>query len=188
MRSEILEDVKEIAAGYGVNIGRGDVRDLSFPGNVQEVMNRVLAAERRSQAQLVEARTKAEVQRIEAESKAEAARLQATSTAEAIRHEVIARATATETAVAGRAIEGALVELGAYGKSAGVNTEVLARQLRPQDLGESTEDYEEVLKYVKRGLGERSKIGGILETYAHPKPPRSRCVTYGPGRRPITQH
>src|SRR5262249_53676234 len=54
LSSEILEDVKEISAGYGVNIGRADVRDLSFPGNVQEVMNRVLAAERQSQAQLVE--------------------------------------------------------------------------------------------------------------------------------------
>jgi regulator of protease activity HflC (stomatin/prohibitin superfamily) len=100
LSSEILEDVKEIAAGYGVNIGRADVRDLSFPGNVQEVMNRVLAAERQSQAQLVEARTKAEVQRIEAESKAEAARLQAASTADAIRQEAMARATVTETAVA----------------------------------------------------------------------------------------
>src|SRR5215470_6683834 len=93
LSSEILEDVKEIAAGYGVNIGRADVRDLSFPGNVQEVMNRVLAAERQSQAQLVEART-------EAESKAEAARLQAGATADTIRHEATARATATETAVA----------------------------------------------------------------------------------------
>jgi regulator of protease activity HflC (stomatin/prohibitin superfamily) len=96
----ILEDVKEIAAGYGVNIARADVRDFSFPGNVQEVMNRVLAAERQSQAQLVEARTRAEVQRIDAESKAEAARLQAATAAEAIRQEATARATATETAVA----------------------------------------------------------------------------------------
>ena len=63
-------------------------------------MNRVLAAERQSQAQLVEARTKAEVQGIEAEAKAEAARLQAASTAEAIRQEATARATAMETAVA----------------------------------------------------------------------------------------
>jgi regulator of protease activity HflC (stomatin/prohibitin superfamily) len=63
-------------------------------------MNRVLAAERQSQAQLVEARTKAEVHRIEAESKAEAARLQAASTAEAIQREASARATAMETAVA----------------------------------------------------------------------------------------
>lgn len=100
LSSEILEDVKEIAASYGVNIGRADVRDLSFPGNVQEVMNRVLTAERQSQAQLVEARTKAEVQRIEAESKAEAARLQAAATAEAIQQEATARAAATETAVA----------------------------------------------------------------------------------------
>jgi regulator of protease activity HflC (stomatin/prohibitin superfamily) len=100
LSSEILDDVKETAAGYGVNIARADVRDLSFPGNVQEVMNRVLTAERQSQAQLVEARTKSEVQRIEAESKAEAARLQAAAAAETIRQEAAARATATETAVA----------------------------------------------------------------------------------------
>lgn len=99
LSSEILEDVKEAAASYGVNIGRADVRDLSFPGNVQEVMNRVLTAERQAQAQLVEARTKSEVQRIEAESKAEAQRLQASATAEAIRQEASARAVATETAV-----------------------------------------------------------------------------------------
>jgi regulator of protease activity HflC (stomatin/prohibitin superfamily) len=35
------------------------VKDLIFPGNLQEIMNRVLTAERLSQAQLVEARTKA---------------------------------------------------------------------------------------------------------------------------------
>jgi regulator of protease activity HflC (stomatin/prohibitin superfamily) len=46
------------------------IKDLVFPGNLQEIMNRVLAAERMSEAQLVEARTKAEVQRIDAESKA----------------------------------------------------------------------------------------------------------------------
>jgi regulator of protease activity HflC (stomatin/prohibitin superfamily) len=100
LSSEILEDVKEIAAGYGVSIARADVRDLSFPGNVQEVMNRVLAAERQSQAQLVEARTKAEVQRIEAESRAEATRIQGATLADTIRQEAAARATATETAVA----------------------------------------------------------------------------------------
>lgn len=99
LSTEILEDVKEIAAGYGVSIARADVRDLSFPGNVQEVMNRVLTAERQSQAQLVEARTKAEVQTIEAEARARAASLQAVSLAESIKHEADARATATETAV-----------------------------------------------------------------------------------------
>jgi regulator of protease activity HflC (stomatin/prohibitin superfamily) len=100
LSSEILEDVKEIAAAYGVSIARADVRDLSFPGNVQEVMNRVLAAERQSQAQLVEARTKAEVQRIEAEQKAQATRLQAATLADTIKQEAGARAVATEMAVA----------------------------------------------------------------------------------------
>jgi len=37
------------------------LEDLVFPGNLQEIMNRVLAAERMSQAQLVEVRTKSEV-------------------------------------------------------------------------------------------------------------------------------
>jgi regulator of protease activity HflC (stomatin/prohibitin superfamily) len=45
-------------------------------------MNRVLAAERMSQAQLVESRTKAEVQKIEAQAKADAQRLQARTEAE----------------------------------------------------------------------------------------------------------
>ena len=40
---------------YGVEIRRADVKDLIFPGNLQEVMNRVLQAERISQAELVEA-------------------------------------------------------------------------------------------------------------------------------------
>jgi hypothetical protein len=66
-----------------------------------------------------------------------------------------------------RAVERALVKLGAYGEGAGVNTDVLARQLRPQELGENT--YEKVLKTVKNRLAERSKIGGILEAYAHPR-------------------
>ena len=100
LSSEILEDVKESAAVYGVSIGRADVRDLSFPGNVQEVMNRVLTAERQAQAQLVEARTKSEVQRIEAETAAEVARVKAVAAADAIRQEAAAQAVATDTAVA----------------------------------------------------------------------------------------
>lgn len=72
LSEEILQDVKESAAVYGVSIARADVKDLVFPGNLQAVMNLVLEAERMSQAQLVEARTKAEVQRIEAQTRAEA--------------------------------------------------------------------------------------------------------------------
>jgi regulator of protease activity HflC (stomatin/prohibitin superfamily) len=48
-------------------------------------MNKVLAAERMSQVQLVEARSKADVQKIEAQAKAEAQRLEADSKAAAQR-------------------------------------------------------------------------------------------------------
>jgi regulator of protease activity HflC (stomatin/prohibitin superfamily) len=53
------------------------VKDLIFPGNLQEIINKVLATGRTSRAQLVEAGTKAEVQRIEAQTRAEALCLQA---------------------------------------------------------------------------------------------------------------
>lgn len=76
LSEDILQDVQEVASRYGVAILRADVKDLVFPGNLQEIMNRVLAAERMSQAQLVEARTKAEVQQIEAQAKAESQRLE----------------------------------------------------------------------------------------------------------------
>ena len=69
LSEDILRDVKESAKRYGVEILRADVKDLTFPGNLQEVMNKVLAAERMSQVELVEARTKAEAQRIEVEGK-----------------------------------------------------------------------------------------------------------------------
>jgi regulator of protease activity HflC (stomatin/prohibitin superfamily) len=77
LSEDILRDVKESAAGYGVAIVRADVKDLVFPGNLQEIMNRVLAAERMSQVQLVEARTKAEVQKLDTQAKAETMRVEA---------------------------------------------------------------------------------------------------------------
>lgn len=83
LSEDILRDVKDSATHYGVAILRADVKDLIFPGNLQEIMNKVLAAERMSQAQLVEARTRADVQRIDAQAKAEARRLEAMAQAEA---------------------------------------------------------------------------------------------------------
>src|SRR3954471_6628723 len=83
LSEDILRDVKETAARYGVAILRADVKDLIFPGNLQEIMNRVLAAERMSQAQLVEARTKAQAAAIEAQARAEGQRLEAESKATA---------------------------------------------------------------------------------------------------------
>lgn len=76
LSEDISTDVTEAASGYGVAILRADVKDLIFPGNLQEIMNRVLAAERMSEAQLVEARTKAEVQKINAKAQAEIDRLE----------------------------------------------------------------------------------------------------------------
>ena len=85
LSEDILRDVKGSAAGYGVTIQRADVKDLVFPGNLQEIMNKVLAAERMSQVQLVEARTKADVAKIESQSRAEAQRLEAEARAHAER-------------------------------------------------------------------------------------------------------
>jgi regulator of protease activity HflC (stomatin/prohibitin superfamily) len=85
LSEDILQDTRDAAARYGVTILRADVKDLIFPGNVQDVMNRVLTAERLSQAQLVEARTKAEAQRIDAQARAEIKRLEAVAQAEAQR-------------------------------------------------------------------------------------------------------
>ena len=83
LSEDILQEVKEAATTYGVAILRADVKDLIFPGNLQEIMNRVLAAERMSQVQLVEARTKAETQRLDAQSRLETQQLEAEANAAA---------------------------------------------------------------------------------------------------------
>jgi regulator of protease activity HflC (stomatin/prohibitin superfamily) len=81
LSDDILQDVADVAADYGVSISRAHVKDLVFPGDLQAIMNRVLAAERLSEAERVNAHTKAETARIEAEAKAvvlaEGARAQA---------------------------------------------------------------------------------------------------------------
>ncbi len=100
LSEQILAEVTEVAAGYGVAIRRADVKDLLFPGNLQEIMNRVLAAERNSQAQLVEARTKAEVEEIQARSRAETRRVESEAEATAKRLQDQAEA----EAVRGRAV------------------------------------------------------------------------------------
>jgi regulator of protease activity HflC (stomatin/prohibitin superfamily) len=82
LSEDILTDLQNVASGYGVEILRADVKDIVFPGNLQDIMNRVLAAERLSEAQLVEARTKAEKESIEARTKAETDRVAAIARAE----------------------------------------------------------------------------------------------------------
>ncbi len=85
LSSDILGDVSSVSAGYGVEILRADVKDLVFPGNVQEVMNRVLTAQRMAEAQMVEARTQADREALEASSRAEAERVAAQARVESTR-------------------------------------------------------------------------------------------------------
>jgi regulator of protease activity HflC (stomatin/prohibitin superfamily) len=85
LSEDILQDVQAAAARYGVTILRADVKDLIFPGNLQEIMNKVLAAERMSQVQLVEARTRSEVQRLDADTRATSVRIDAEAHAESQR-------------------------------------------------------------------------------------------------------
>ncbi len=66
----VREDVKASAQSYGVEIRRADVKDLAFPGNLREIMNKVIEAEREGEAKLLEATKRAEVARIEADAQA----------------------------------------------------------------------------------------------------------------------
>lgn len=77
LSEDILDEVKVTAASYGVSILRADVKDLIFPGNLQEVMNKVLTAQRLSEAKLVESRTLADQRKIEAEAQAATKRIEA---------------------------------------------------------------------------------------------------------------
>ncbi|CAG0950992.1 MAG: slipin family protein [Anaerolinea sp.] len=94
LSEDILSDVKGSAGAYGVQILRADVKDIIFPGNLQEVMNKVLTAERLSQAQLVDARTKAEVQKLESQTRSEIRRSEAQVQAETARQAALSEAEA----------------------------------------------------------------------------------------------
>ncbi len=85
LSTDILEEVHAIAATYGVEILRSDVKDLVFPGNLQAIMNQVLSAERLAEAKLVEARTEAEARRLKAEADATVARIDAQTEADELR-------------------------------------------------------------------------------------------------------
>jgi regulator of protease activity HflC (stomatin/prohibitin superfamily) len=85
LSEDILRDVEGVSAGYGVEIIRADVKDLVFPGNLQDIMNRVLTAQRMAEAQMVEARTRAEREALEANSKADSERVAAQARIESTR-------------------------------------------------------------------------------------------------------
>ena len=75
----VRADVREVAAAYGIEIARADVKDLVFPGKLREIMNLVLETERTSEARLIEARQTAEAALIRARGEQEvlAAKLEA---------------------------------------------------------------------------------------------------------------
>jgi regulator of protease activity HflC (stomatin/prohibitin superfamily) len=103
LSEDILAEVQSAAERYGVSIERADVKDLIFPGNLQEVMNRVLAAERLAEAQLVDARTEAERSRLAAEAQAVVRQTAARAAAEAERLDTEVRAAATVSQAAAEA-------------------------------------------------------------------------------------
>jgi regulator of protease activity HflC (stomatin/prohibitin superfamily) len=110
LSEDILADVQALADSYGVRILRADVKDVTFPGNLQEIMNRVLAAQRLAEAQLVEARTKAEREALEAQTRAETDRVAAATRAETDRVAAASKAETDRMAAAARA---EIVRLGA---------------------------------------------------------------------------
>jgi regulator of protease activity HflC (stomatin/prohibitin superfamily) len=103
LSEDIMSDVKEAAIGYGVTILRADVKDLVFPGNLQEIMNKVLTAERLSEAKLVETRTELEKRRMEAANEAEVQTLRAEADAKSSRARAEAAAESTRITAEGEA-------------------------------------------------------------------------------------
>jgi regulator of protease activity HflC (stomatin/prohibitin superfamily) len=94
LNRSILADVKESAAGYGVEIGCADVKDLVFPRSLQEIMDRVLTAERMAEVQMIEARARAQMEHLGAQTQAKAQRLMAEALAEQTRLAATAEAEA----------------------------------------------------------------------------------------------
>jgi regulator of protease activity HflC (stomatin/prohibitin superfamily) len=102
LSEDILTDTRESASDFGVEVLRADVKDLIFPGDLQVIMNRVLTAERMSEAKLIEARTQADIERLQAQTEADTQRLRTEVLVESRRREAEADAEAgrLRTAVA----------------------------------------------------------------------------------------
>jgi regulator of protease activity HflC (stomatin/prohibitin superfamily) len=75
----VKKDVSDSASGYGVEVIRGDVKDLVFPGNLREIMNMVIETERRAEARIIEAKNEAEATKIrnDAENESQIAKIEA---------------------------------------------------------------------------------------------------------------
>ena len=65
----VKNDVTGSAASYGVEVVRADVKDLIFPGNLREIMNKVIETERRAEAKIIEAKNDAAATKIQDEAR-----------------------------------------------------------------------------------------------------------------------
>jgi regulator of protease activity HflC (stomatin/prohibitin superfamily) len=154
LSEDILRDVKESAAGYGVAILRADVKDLIFPGNLQEIMNRVLASERKSQSDLIDARTRAEIARLESAAEADRSRAQAEAAAHAHRLQAEAEAQAQRLRT-----EAEIAALGARAAAADAYRDHPAL-MRLRELEALTELARNANARLYIGAGEPLRVGG----------------------------
>jgi regulator of protease activity HflC (stomatin/prohibitin superfamily) len=87
LSNAIKADVAASLLAYGVDILRADVKDFVFPGQLKDVMNKVIETSRQAEATLIATRARLEVAALEAKSRAEVVRLDAASRAEAVQVE-----------------------------------------------------------------------------------------------------
>lgn len=73
----IQSDISGPAKQFGVTVLRADVKDIIFPGQLRELMNRVIETERQAEANLIAAKSRAEIAALDAESRAEVLTLEA---------------------------------------------------------------------------------------------------------------
>ncbi len=83
LSNAIKADVAASLLAYGVDILRADVKDFVFPGQLKDVMNKVIETSRQAEAQLIATRARLEVASLEAKSRAEVTRLDSLARAEA---------------------------------------------------------------------------------------------------------
>lgn len=73
----IQSDISGPAKQFGVTVLRADVKDIIFPGQLRELMNRVIETERQAEANLIAAKSRAEIATLDAASRAEVMTLEA---------------------------------------------------------------------------------------------------------------
>lgn len=80
-RNELSEaiqaDISGPAKQLGVTVLRADVKDIIFPGQLRELMNRVIETERQAEANLIAAKSRAEIAALDAQSRAQVAAVEA---------------------------------------------------------------------------------------------------------------